>query len=143
MVKKDLMMLGYRMEETDFWKLMGIAKLEGPEPDKAVINRRVGVLSDLLGTLSDAMLEPAEQSQRARWICKIVEAEKTCLEELREVQKLRKTMKLQKDRLPRWAEADANVVEHIIKEVQHPSACMLQLSNILRSRNIVRRQTSN
>ena len=27
MVKKDLMMPGYRMEETDFWKLMGIAKL--------------------------------------------------------------------------------------------------------------------
>ena len=44
LVKKDLMMLGYRLEAAEAWKLLGIAKLEGPEPDKAVINRRVGMV---------------------------------------------------------------------------------------------------
>ena len=48
------------------------------------------MISDLLGTLSDAMLSPEEQSERASWTCKIDDAKWACLEELKAVQKLRK-----------------------------------------------------
>ena len=45
----------------------------------------------------------------------------------------RKKFKTPKDRLPKWAEADAKVVGHLMHEVAAPSICMLGLSNLLRA----------
>ena len=56
-----------------------------------------------------------------------------CVGELKEVIKTRKQMKIAKDRLPRWAEAEPMVVEHIMREVAAPSICALNLSNVLKS----------
>eukprot|EP00972_Heterocapsa_arctica_P012279 1800266-Heterocapsa_arctica.AAC.1 len=81
----------------------------------------------------DAALEPQEQAERAKWICKASEAKEQCLTELQNVQKTRKQMNVAKDRLPRWAEASVGVMEHIMKENDYGSISVLSLSNILRS----------
>ena len=132
-LQKDLKLLGFNMDEEDGWDLLGLCKYEGPEPDKATIARRAGLLNDLLGTTSDSSLEPSEQAMRAKWICRVGDAKAQCTDELKEVQTARQQAKTSKDRLPRWAEADAAVVEHVLEEVDGESICMLNLSNVLRS----------
>ena len=134
-ILKDLQLLGFHMDAKNGLDKFGLYKFEGPEPDKTTILRRAGLLNDLLGAISDSTLEPAEQAHRAQWLCEVADEQNQCLTELRDVQRERKKMLMAKDRLPRWAEAEAGVLEHIMREVDTESVCMLNLSNVLRSRD--------
>ena len=130
---KDLRLLAFDMDNDDGWAMLGVSKLEGPEPDKNTIFKRAGLINDILDTTPDAALEPQEQATRARWVCRVQVVKLQCAGELREVIKTRKQMEIMKDRLPRWAEAAPTVVEHVMREVGKPSICALNMSNLLRS----------
>jgi len=130
---KTLRVLGFDLSKKDGWELLGLPKFDGPDPDKATVLRRAGLVDDLLDKANDTVLEPEEQAKRAEWVCRVAKAKSQCVEELREVRRLRGQMKVAKDRLPRWAEAPRDVVEHIMKEIGWPSVCALGLSNVLKS----------
>jgi hypothetical protein len=115
------------------WYVLGLQRMEGPANDKVTINQRAGLIGDKLATIADARLEPRERAKKAEWINKVAEAQAHCLEELPNIQKERKKLKVAKDRLPRWAEATTAVSEYIMEEVDHRSVCMLNMSNLLRS----------
>ena len=133
-LRRDIDMLGFRMEEEDSWNVLGLYKMEGPEPDTLTINRRAAVLKDLLETISDAALEPAEQEARAEWVCKIRAVRERCLQEVTEVKRLRRAAKVAKDRQPRWYEIDAATTEWLLRQTDDNTTCAINLSNVLRSR---------
>ncbi|CAK0856827.1 unnamed protein product [Prorocentrum cordatum] len=118
---RDVGMLGYHMEGTDGWKLFGITKYEGLDPGRATIHRPADLLQDL------------EQDAKREWLHKGDIALQQCIGELKNVMRERKDMLSTKDRLPCWVEADAAVLEHLMKEISRGSSCMLKLSNVLRS----------
>ena len=69
------------------WDVLGVAKLEGPAPEKGIIERRSDTAALLLGAVTEGRLEPEERATRAQWVAKVGRARDTCLHELKEVLK--------------------------------------------------------
>jgi hypothetical protein len=46
--RKDLRLMDYHVDREDGWLFLGIPKYEGKEPDKGIIMRRTGMLSDMV-----------------------------------------------------------------------------------------------
>jgi hypothetical protein len=127
--------LGYDFGSDYCWNRLGIAKYEGPNVSKQIIGRRGSIAVDILDSIPDALLRPDEIATKARWTVEIADMTAMCLVELREVVMIRKQpSKWSKDRLQRWAEASPRVIEHILSNLEKPSLCLLNLSNVLNSR---------
>ena len=131
---RDLSLFGYDLHVDDAWDRFGLCKMEGPAPDKALVLRRAGLLGDLLNSVADGPLTEPEREMKRNWISRATEAHQQCLNELKEVLRVRKMQKVAKDRLPRWAEAEPAVVEHLVHEAGVPCTCLLNLSRIIRAR---------
>lgn len=61
---KTLRVLGFDLSKKDGWELLGLPKFDGPDPDKATVLRRAGLVDDLLDKANDTVLEPEEQAKR-------------------------------------------------------------------------------
>ena len=115
------------------WELLGVAKYEGPAPDKMSATHRANILLDMLTAVGESSLDPEEQADRARMVCQVPKALQKVLDELKEVLETRKKCKSSKDRLPKWGEASNEVLKLVMGTVTTPGVCMLRTSNVLRS----------
>ena len=91
---KTLRVLGFDLSKKDGWELLGLPKFDGPDPDKATVLRRAGLVDDLLDKANDTVLEPEEQAKRAEWVCRLAEARSQCVGELGEVRRIRGQIKV-------------------------------------------------
>ena len=129
--KRRCQQMGFMIKEDCPWLFFGISKIESAEPDRNYIKGRCGILEDILGTISDASLDPGEVEERAKLVIKVGEMKERCLVELPGVLEARKMAKKGKDKLMRWAEVDGLTRSWLGGEFEEGAAEALGLSNIL------------
>ncbi len=113
------------------WAILGISRLKGPKPNKALIENRGDVAIKLLTEFG----KPSAIPEVARYLASIQSAMQNCLAELETVLLERRTVQSDPKGLPKWQEVEPCLIlaaQEALTAAHHlpVDATALQLSNI-------------
>ena len=129
-----LHVLAYNIEDADPWKMLGLARLEGPKPTVSMPYSRRDVAIKLLGAIPEQLMTTQGQSYINNIRDKLEKACAACCDDINIVLRERKLLKGQQCRIiPRWQEPSAEIMAFLTEQIPASSTTKiaLHLSNIL------------
>ena len=129
-----LSVLAYNVEDADPWKILGLARLEGPRPTVSLLNSRKDVAIKLLGAIPMQRMTAQGRSSIKDVQGKLEKACEACCEDINKVLLERKLLKGQQSRIiPRWQEPSGEMMAFLTAQIPASSITKIALhvSNIL------------